>query len=87
MKQYSVEILSGAADDFKKLDKAIGQRILNKIKWLSKNFDYITPLPLTSDFKNMYKLRVGDWRAIYTVDMREKILKIHMVGHRRDVYK
>ena len=66
--------------------KPIAQRILNKINWLSENFDYITPQPLTADFKKMYKLRAGDWRIIYTVDLKEHLIKIHMIDHRKDIY-
>ncbi len=84
---FKVEFLPGATEDLRKIDKTIGQRILNKIKWLSKNFPYITPQPLKGELKHMYKLRVGDWRILYTADILKKIIHIHMIGHRSDVYK
>lgn len=84
---FKVEFLYKAEEDFKKLDSSVAQRILDKIKWLSKQLPYIIPRPLTGNFKNMYKLRVGDWRVIYNFDMLEKIIKIHEIGHRKDIYK
>ncbi|MCK4233696.1 type II toxin-antitoxin system RelE/ParE family toxin, partial [candidate division WOR-3 bacterium] len=37
--------------------------------------------------KGMYKLRVGDWRIIYTVNQKTKVITIHMIGHRKEIYK
>jgi len=51
-----------------------------------KKFHLYNPQPLSGEFKNMYKLRVGDWRVIYTVDLLLKTIKIHMIGHRREIY-
>ena len=34
-----------------------------------------------------YRLRVGDYRAIYVVDDEERIVTILRVGHRRDIYR
>jgi mRNA interferase RelE/StbE len=84
---YSVDFLPESISDLKKLDKMIAQRILDKIKWLCENFHDITPLKLNSDLKGLYKLRIGDWRVIYSVDQKSKLITIHMVGHRSEVYK
>ena len=37
--------------------------------------------------EDVYKLRVGDYRALIDVDSSNKILKIQVVGHRKKVYK
>lgn len=87
VEKYQLEILPEAISDLKKLDKVISQRIFDKIRWLSENFEDIVPQMLTSEFKGMYKLRVGDWRIIYTVNQNTKIITVHMVGHRSEIYK
>ena len=87
VKKYRVEFLSEAVSDLRKIDKIIAQRILNKIKWLSENFEDVVPEILTGDFKGMYKLRVGNWRVIYGVDKEKRIIRVFMVGHRKDIYK
>ena len=34
-----------------------------------------------------YRLRVGDYRIVYTVSGREVVVEIINIGHRREVYR
>ena len=61
-------------------------RIISKINWLAKNFEVITPIPLTGDLAGLYKLRVGDYRVIYEFIDEEKVVIVDRIGHRRDIY-
>ena len=81
----SIEWTESAIEDIKKLDKQISQRVLTRITWFSTNFERVIPEPLTGDFKGAFKLRIGDWRVIYTVE--GKTILIQFIGHRRDIYK
>jgi len=83
---YSVEYESEALADLEKLDPEIRKRIVNKIEWLAQNFEQITPQSLTGDWTGFYKLRVGNYRIIYQVDLSEKIIMIDVVGQRRQIY-
>ena len=83
---YSIEYESEALADLEKLAPAIRKRIVNKIEWLAQNFEQITPQSLTGDWAGFYKLRVGDYRIIYQIDLSEKIIMIDVVGHRREIY-
>ena len=74
-----------AIKDLEKLDKVIARRVLKKIIWFSNNFEQLVPEPLSSEFKETYKLRVGDWRVVYTVEGKTVI--IQLIGHRREIYK
>jgi mRNA interferase RelE/StbE len=76
-----------AVNDLRRLDKPIAQRILYKLKWLSQNFSNITPNKLTGELGGFYKLRVGSYRAIYTANQEERLLVVHLIGHRRDIYR
>jgi len=87
VKKYKVEFLPIAIKELKKLDKIISQRILDKIHWIANNFEIITPEILSANLKRMFKLRVGDWRVIYTVNQKAKIITIHLIGHRKEIYK
>ena len=84
---YQVQFTQTAADDLKCLDKAAAQRIISKIRWLAENFSTLTPLPLTGQWTGAYKLRIGDYRVLYTFDRDEHIVLVHFVRHRREVYK
>jgi mRNA interferase RelE/StbE len=69
------------------LDREIGQRILDKLKWLTENINVINPLPLHGSFLGFYKLTVGDYRVIYELNHSKKVINVHKIGHRRDIYK
>ncbi|MEB3218161.1 MAG: type II toxin-antitoxin system RelE family toxin [Sphaerospermopsis kisseleviana] len=83
---YSVSFESESITDLDNLDQVVRLRILNKIQWLSVNFEQITPLSLTGQWSGFYKLRVGDYRVIYELDIEEQLIIIIRVGHRREVY-
>jgi mRNA interferase RelE/StbE len=78
-----VEWTKDAIGDLQKLDKPIVKRILNKISWLSQRFDNITPEPLSGELVGTFKLRIGDWRVIYTMETD----LIQAIEHRKEVYK
>ena len=84
---YHVTFRPETEKDFEQIEQQIAQRILRKIKWLSENFELIIPLPLKGEWKGKFRLRVGDYRVVYTVSEDEKRITVHMVGHRRDIYK
>jgi len=58
-----------------------------KIEWLSESLDVISPHALEGKFHGTFKLVIGDWRVIYTADFANKSITIHLIGHRREIYK
>lgn len=84
---YHVEFTPDAESDLAGLNKSIAQRILTKIRWLAENFNVITPEPLSGQWKGVYKLRVGDYRVLYTFNTLTETITIHIIRHRREVYK
>ncbi|QSV64612.1 MAG: type II toxin-antitoxin system mRNA interferase toxin, RelE/StbE family [Dolichospermum sp. DL01] len=83
---YSVSFESESITDLDNLDQVVRLRILNKIQWLSVNFEQITPLSLTGQWSGFYKLRVADYRVIYELDIEEQLIIIIRIGHRREIY-
>lgn len=81
----NIEWAEDAIKDLEKLDRAVAQRVLNKINWLASNFERIIPEPLTGEFKGTFKLRIGDWRVVYTLE--GQTLVIQFIGHRREIYR
>lgn len=80
-----VEWTKNAIEDLEKLDTTIVKRILNKISWFSQNFENITPEPLSGDLVGTFKIKIGDWRIIYTFE--SGVIVIQAIGHRKEVYK
>ena len=54
-----IEWTEEAVRDLKIIEKQVGRRILKKLSWFSENFETIVPEPLSGEFKETYKLRVG----------------------------
>lgn len=84
---YQVEFDPEAEQDLAGLDQSAAQRILKKLKWLAENFESVKPEPLHRRLRGKYKLRVGNYRVIYTVNQRAERIRVHMVGHRDKIYK
>ena len=84
---YKVEFTLQAEEDLSRLDKTIAQNIAHKIDWLSQNIDNIIPAPLRGKFKGKYKLRVGDWRVVYSFENLNQLITVYAVRHRSEVYK
>lgn len=82
-----LELTIDAKDQLAKLDKSIAQRILDKLRWLSDNFESASPEPLSGEWRGLHKLRIGDYRALYTFHRNEQRLTVHHIGHRSRVYK
>jgi len=83
---YQVEFRPKAAEDFARLDQAVADRVLKRLRWLAENFDSIKPESLTGPFSALLKPRVGDYRVVYQADREKKVLRVRLVGHRREIY-
>jgi len=87
MVRWSLKFSPGANKDLSKLDSEIRLRVIEKLDWLSGNFDVILPQVLHAEFRAFFKLRVGDWRIMYKIDCFERIITIRYIEHRNKVYK
>ena len=74
-----------AIKDLDKIDKPAVRRILKRIAWLASNFEKVTAEPLAGEFKGMFKLRLGNWRIVYSIE--GKTIVIQFVGHRGEIYR
>ena len=84
---YELEFTPEALDDLADLDRSTAQRVFNRLRWLADNFESLTPEALTGDWKGLFKLRIGGYRALYTLDQTDQRLTVHVIRHRREVYK
>lgn len=84
---FTPRILKNASRQLKKLDPPVANRIVEQITWLAQHFDEIAPEPLKGDLAGLFKYREGDYRIIYEPLHKEKVILIHEVGHRSEIYK
>jgi len=76
---------SGFDAHFLKLPKAVQQRIQEKLDELGLRLDRFAHHRLVGSAR--FRLRVGDYRIIYTFEVAANELHLLAVGHRREVYR
>ena len=81
---YKIAFKKSVARDLKRLDKDQAERILERIEQDIPEKANTFPL-LTGKFAGLRKLRIGDYRVIYTII--EDTALILRVRHRREAYK
>ncbi len=87
---YQIIILPEAQKSFKKIDKEIQSRVVQKIDWLSENANQIIHHQLSNlpdDLKGLCKERSGDYRILYWIYHEKCLIKIYNIEHRRTAYR
>ena len=85
---YSVELSQKASKFLDKLDKYLSERIKDRLKILSEN-----PVPSDAKFINredndkVFRLRIGDYRALYKLKEKQKVILVAKVDKRPRVYQ
>jgi mRNA interferase RelE/StbE len=83
--KYKVQIVSAAEKEMDKLSTLTHARISRRILLLEDN-----PRPRSAKKlrgQEEYRIRVGDYRVLYTIDDHSYLVTIFAVGHRREVYR
>ena len=83
---YKLDFTDEGRSALASLDKIVAQRILVKLKWFLQNIEAVNFKPLKGNLSGLYKLKVGDWRIIYEINHNEKVVTVHKVGHRKEIY-
>lgn len=86
MESYSVEWRRSAAKELKRLPQDIVLRILGAVEELSAN-PYPTGTKKLVGAEHSYRIRVGDYRIVYSIWASRLAIEIVRVGDRKDVYK
>jgi mRNA interferase RelE/StbE len=82
---YRIELRPAAVRALKKLDPPIRQRIQGAITLLAE--DPRPPAARALRGRPGLRVRVGDYRIVYTVADDVLLIVVVTVGHRRDVYE
>lgn len=86
MASYKLSVKPSVEKDFRSLSKESVARVWSKIAALANN-----PLPKNtvklSGSEHLYRVRVGDYRVIYSVDNQAHEVIVQHVRHRREAYR
>lgn len=83
---YRIEFTKQAAKLFKKLSSQDRQRLKPKIDALAQNPRPSGVVKLSGE-DDLYRIRVGDYRIIYSIENNRLLVLIVKIGHRKDVYR
>lgn len=84
MSDYRIELRPAAVRALKKLDAPIRHRIQGAVALLAK--EPRPPGARKLQGRDALRVRVGDYRIIYTVEDQVLLVVVVTLGHRRDIY-
>jgi mRNA interferase RelE/StbE len=84
---WSITYTADAIRSLERMDPRIAKRIRSKVLALARD-----PNAPNNNLKKLtgvdgYRLRVGDWRVIYTLSHQALTVVVIRVGHRSEVYE
>lgn len=86
MKIYEVVLSKTAEKNISKLPSIIIALIIPELELLAEN-----PRPKgckkLKGFSDLWRVRVGNYRIIYSIDDKILLVDIREIGHRKDIYK
>jgi mRNA interferase RelE/StbE len=83
--EYTVLILPSAQKQLSKLPDAVATRIEEKL--LELEHDPRPPGCKKLRGRDAWRIRIGDYRAIYEINDGRLIVTVITIGHRREVYE
>ena len=83
---YEIFIERTAERDLKQLPSSQFLRIIPQIKMLAHNARPPGSRKLTGTNRD-WRVRVGDYRILYEIDDKSKVVRVMRVRHRKEVYR
>ena len=86
MASYKIEVSATAERQIKKLGREDQIRVVRAVKALANE-----PRPSgcrkLQGYDDVYRIRIGRYRALYSIDGRRVVITVLKVAHRRDMYR
>jgi mRNA interferase RelE/StbE len=85
---FRIEYLEGVVtEDIPELPTAMAAMIRRAINSRLTVDPIAYGKPLRHSLRGRWRLRVGDWRVVYLVDLRRRVVKVTAIRHRKDIYE
>lgn len=87
---WKIEIKPSAEKSYRKLSRDTRKRIkeaLQKLEGSNNPLLQENVRPLTGELKGDFRLRVGDWRVLFTPDSERKVIYVYAILPRGSAYK
>jgi mRNA interferase RelE/StbE len=86
MATYQIEWKESAQKELRRLPHLVVGRIITAVDALAEN-PFSSGVVKLTGAEYSFRIRVGDYRVIYTVEKAVLTIQIIRVRHRRDVYR
>lgn len=83
---YTISYSADAQKSLNKLLKKDFEHIKEKVNGLCSGLPNLNIKKLSASKKNLYRLRVGNFRVIYSIEYRQVNVHVVAMGPRKDVY-
>ena len=82
---FKISITNRAEKDFKRLERSTKNRVVTAISNLAAEPHPVGGRKIQSE-EGVWRIRVGDWRVAYTIDVLNQDITIIRIAHRREFY-
>lgn len=84
---YTVIISVKAEKDFSAIPAKEIVKIIDRIDLLSSDPYPSGSKKIKASSENLYRIRQGNYRVLYTVEDEVRIVEVRRIGHRKDIYR
>lgn len=85
--RFEIRLLASAEHELRKLDPGAAGQVTTRLRWLAEHAAGVQHQALTGTLRGLYKLRTGGYRVLYEVRSEERLIIVHAIGDRRDIYR
>lgn len=82
---YNVKLLPSARKDLDNFDRHLFDQVVDKIRSLEPNPRPFGCVKLTGE--EGYRIRSGNYRIVYRIDDKNKLIYIYRARHRKESYR
>ena len=86
MPTYRVVVKPSVEKDLRSVPTAAAERVLGVIDGLREQAFPRNSVKLTGT-EGLHRVRIGQYRVIYAVDRGARLITVHYIRHRREVYR
>lgn len=83
---FKIDLSKTARKSLKKIDTNTVKRIVKALVTLSEDPTPIGSKKLKGQTDDLYRIRVGDYRIIYTIKNDVLLVLVLTIGYRKDIY-
>jgi len=86
MKSFDIQWKASAKKELRKIDKTEIPKILKEIELL-ENDPYPTNHKKILGTEHIFRIKIGNYRVVYSVENQKLIIEIIRVRHRKEAYR